>query len=119
MMNRFFWESYSSISGKKAPIANGIRIPKVMQIWVRPPAGPLISTGATSLMYFGQKTEKLPVATPYKNLPKIKHVQFSIRVRLAPSITIKLVKIRHFHLPIEATGPEKSAPRAEPAVVID
>ena len=57
------------MSGKPAPIAKGIRMPRVMQIWVKLPAGPFISTGATSLIYFGQKTEKLPVAMPYKNLP--------------------------------------------------
>ena len=46
-----------STSVKPNPSAKGIRIPNVIQIYEIPPAGPLISVGAVSAMYFGQKTE--------------------------------------------------------------
>lgn len=54
---------------KPTPMEKGTRIPKVIQICDKAPAGPFTSTGETSLMNFGQKHENPPQATPYKNLP--------------------------------------------------
>jgi len=54
---------------KPTPIEKGTRIPKVMQIYDKAPAGPFTSTGETSLMNLGQKHENPPQATPYRNLP--------------------------------------------------
>lgn len=61
----------TSVTGipNPTPMEKGTRIPKVMQIYDKAPAGPLTSTGETSLMNFGQKHENPPQATPYKNLP--------------------------------------------------
>lgn len=66
----------TSTDGKKKPMPKETRIPKVMQIYEIPPAGPLTSTGAVSLIYLGQNTEKLPEASPYKNLPSMRAYQF-------------------------------------------
>ena len=55
--------------GKISEIENGISIPSVTHIWVKNPAGPLISTGAVSAIYFGQNTEYAPQARPYKKRP--------------------------------------------------
>lgn len=46
------------------PIEKASKIPKVIDIYVNAPAGPLTSIGETSAIYFGQKTEKAPTETP-------------------------------------------------------
>lgn len=98
---------------------DGTTMPKQMQICDRAPDGPLTSVGATSTMYFGQKQENPPVATPYKNLPMRKGIHLPVRVRPAPTMTKRLAIIIHFHLPMPINGPAMRAPTAEPAVVID
>ena len=51
------------------PIEKASKIPNVIDICVKAPAGPFTSIGDTSALYFGQKTEKAPTETPYINLP--------------------------------------------------
>ena len=45
------------------PIEKASKIPNVIDIYVKAPAGPFTSIGDTSAIYFGQKTEKAPTET--------------------------------------------------------
>ena len=60
---------YVAGSGKKIPIENGTRMPKVIQSWDKPPIGPLYSVGAVSAKNLGQKSENKPAEAPKIILP--------------------------------------------------
>lgn len=60
---------YDFGSGKKIPIENGTRIPKVIQSYDNPPIGPLYSVGEVSAKNFGQNNENRPAEAPNNTRP--------------------------------------------------
>ena len=81
-----------AVSGRGKPIALAIKIPRVINIWVRDPRDPFNSLGDSSLMKLGTKTEKAPAASPNINLPPRITYSFLMRVRAQPIERIMFVK---------------------------
>ena len=101
------------------PIVKATRIPNVIHIYETAPAGPFISVGAVSEIYFGQNTENAPTDTPYIILPKHNTQNSLISVNSTPVISRTFERIMQFHLPKKEIYPENNAPMAPPAVVND
>ena len=98
-----------------------MKIPKQIIIYERVPAGPLISVGEISKMYFEENTKNAPHEIPYINrLTYIDQNPISLkRGIIDPNITSKLQNIIHLRLPYFKNGPAQRAPIAVPAVVRD
>ena len=67
--NLFVEIEYVLGSGKKIPIENGTKIPKVIQSCDKPPIGPLYSVGEVSAKNLGQNSENKPAEAPKRTLP--------------------------------------------------
>lgn len=100
-----------------ASITKGTRIPKVIDIWIKPAKAPFISVGAVSLIYFPQKTPYAPPANPKINLPALNSISYYGKKPITePRITNILVNTIQFHLPYLTKGLLNNAPAATPPV---